>query len=631
MRLPKPFFRLPRRFDVEQLRAEIAGMPAHAWAPHPNGIPGNQSVRLISVNGGENDLVDGDMLATPHLARAPYVRQILASFAVPWSRTRLLKLAPHAGVPSHADINYHWFNRVRLHIPVETRPEVRFHCDGVSVHMAAGEAWVFDNWRLHHVENPTPSERIHLVADTAGSAAFWQLVGSSDDPGTPVLSIDHEIGREPRLLTECNSLRPVMNPAELELLVGNLRGELMTLADSAEVRQRLTHYHGVLDAFVRDWRQCYLIHAEKPAGRNEFINLRNAVRGASRELGEGIVMRTNRVAAHAVLEGRVLRVCVLGDPPRDVGKDGEFEPSVPSSSPQELRAPLATRALAPRTCLRRPLFIVAAPRSGSTLLFETLAASEQIATVGGEAHWLIESIDALRPGAPGVDSNRLRASHLTPPIAQNIKTQLLERLVDKHGRSLPSGSALRILEKTPKNSLRIPFLHEIFPDARFIFLWREPRGNLSSIIEAWRSGRWRTYPALEGFVLPWSLLLPPGWQDLRGRPVEEIAAFQWKTTNQIILDDLKSMSGEAWTSVEYAELVRAPEVTVRRLCAFADLDFGAGLAERVRQQLPPARHTLTPASPDKWRNNAELLAPLLPALEALHQKLETLAPQSPNR
>ncbi len=49
--------------------------------------------------------------------------------------------------------------------------------------------------------------------------------------------------------------------------------------------------------------------------------------------------------------------------------------------------------------LEAPIFIVSAPRSGSTLLFETLAASSQLCTVGGEAHWLVEGIEGLRPGA----------------------------------------------------------------------------------------------------------------------------------------------------------------------------------------------------------------------------------------
>ncbi len=127
-------------------------------------------MRLISAGGGENDDVNGVMLATPHLQQSPYLRQILSSFGVVWSRSRLLKLAPGAGVPEHADINYHWYNRVRLHIPIVTRSEVRFHCGDQSVHMGAGEAWLFDNWRLHRVENPTPDERIHLVADTSGSS-----------------------------------------------------------------------------------------------------------------------------------------------------------------------------------------------------------------------------------------------------------------------------------------------------------------------------------------------------------------------------------------------------------------------------------------------------------------------------
>ena len=56
-----------------------------------------------------------------------------------------------------------------MHIPVVTWPEVRFHCGDESVHMAAGEAWLFDNWRRHSVVNPTDNDRVHLVADTFGN------------------------------------------------------------------------------------------------------------------------------------------------------------------------------------------------------------------------------------------------------------------------------------------------------------------------------------------------------------------------------------------------------------------------------------------------------------------------------
>jgi len=605
-----PFFRLPRRFDALRLRDEIAAIPPQAWVPHPNGILGNSSVRLISVNGDENDLVEGTMRETTHMTCTPYIRQVLASFGVPWSRSRLLRLAPGATVPPHADINYHWFYRVRLHVPVMTREEVRFHCDGTSVHMAAGEAWIFDNWRLHNVSNPTPDERIHLVADTAGNAAFWQLAGAGENGAENPLYVGFEAGREPVLLTERSILRPIMNPAELELLVGNMRGELISQFENADSRLRLSRYHGILDNFVRDWRHYYMLHGEDRSGWENFSRLRDSLRNAARTIGEGIVLRTNRIAVHKVLEGRVLRVCLGGEP------DGALE-ALPSPAARNANA----SSPAGRACLTQPLFIVAAPRSGSSLLFETLASSEQIATLGGEAHWLIETIAELRPGAPGVDSNRLVAAHASPRIVDRIQCQILERLVDGHGEPLIDGRVLKFLEKTPKNALRIPFFDRVFPDARFVFLWRDPRANISSIIEAWRSGKWQTYRRLEGFDPPWSLLLPPGWETLRGSPLEELAAFQWRVTNATVLDDLASLTADRWTAVEYDNLVADPASVIQSLCQFAGIEFDAALAERVSRPLPAAKHTLTPADPLKWKRNEAAIERILPVMEPTWRRL----------
>ena len=608
MHLPKPFYCLPRRFDTARLQAEVASLPASAWAPHPNGIAGNSSVRLVSAEGGENDRVDGEMRPTAHLAHTPYIRQLLASFGVPWSRTRLLKLAPGATVPQHADINYHWFNRVRLHVPVVTREEVRFTCDGTDVHMAAGQAWVFDNWRLHEVVNPTPDARIHLVADTAGNAAFWQLVGSSDDPAAPVISVPFVPGAEPRLLTERSQLRPVMNPAEVDLLVSNLRAELVVASDSASAQLRL--YHALLDSFVRDWRHFYSLHSEDSSGWSDFAQLREKLRSASRALGNGIAVRTNRVAAHSVLEGRVLRAVLPA-----VAEAG----TAPATAP---RAASPRRAAsAPAACPRRPIFVVAAPRSGSTLLFETLAASHHLHTLGGEAHWLIEDLAELRPSAPGVDSNRLTAEHFTAERAARIYASLAVHVRDAENNVVPYGEGLRLLEKTPKNSLRIPFLDRLFPDASFVYLWRDPRESIASIIRAWKSGKWKTYNGLEGFPGPWSLLLPPGWRELRGKPLEEIAAHQWSITNRIVLDDLATFAPERWTTLSYGDLIADPKAQVARLCAFLGIGIDAALAWRLNAPLPHSAFTLTPPRADKWRELEPQVTQVLPLVEPVWQRL----------
>ena len=133
MKLPKPFFRLPVRFDAARLRAEAEALPESAWSSHPQVHEGNTAARLITAGGGENDDIAGEMKPTPALAASPYIQQVLASFNTVWSRSRLMRIAGGGSVPQHSDMNYHWFYRVRLHVPVVTRPEVRFHCAGTTL------------------------------------------------------------------------------------------------------------------------------------------------------------------------------------------------------------------------------------------------------------------------------------------------------------------------------------------------------------------------------------------------------------------------------------------------------------------------------------------------------------------
>jgi len=604
MRLTQAFQRLSVRFDADRMRNEIESLPDTAWAAHPNDIEGNSSIRLISVNGGQNDDVNGRMAMTPHLAKSPYLRQILASFGVVWGRSRLMRLAPGASVPQHADINYHWFTRVRVHIPIVTEPGVRFYCGDEAVHMGAGEAWVFDNWRLHRVENASDRERIHLVADTSGSSGFWQFVANSAARESKDVVFAYDPHRSTTLMAEQTGLAPVMNPAEVDLLIRDLRSELIAEDERVAGPVQLARYHAFLENFCMDWRQLYLLHGLGELGWPEFASLRDSGREVSKTLGAGLVQRTNRVAAHVVLDGRVLRPMLTA---AAVG-DGAAR----------------TDSRRPPPVLQRPVFIVAAPRSGSTVLFETLAASEQLVTVGGEAHWLVESVDQLRVGAPGVDSNRLSADAYSVELARRMHASLSERLVDSAGRPADILDGRRFLEKTPKNALRIPLFSRIFPDAQFIFLWRDPRENLSSLIEAWRSGNWQTYPELDGFEGPWSMVLPPGWRALSGRPVEEIAAFQWDATNRIVRDDLAMLPPDRWTAVEYSTFIGAPRATIERLCDFLSIDVDASLRARIEAPLPPARYSQTPPAVDKWRMNASLIERVLPRVASTWERLRAM-------
>jgi hypothetical protein len=263
--------------------------------------------------------------------------------------------------------------------------------------------------------------------------------------------------------------------------------------------------------------------------------------------------------------------------------------------------------------IERPVFIVSAPRSGSTLLFETLAKAETLWSVGDESHLLIEGMPRLSVSPEGVDSNRLTEANADPITAQQIRVRFAERLINRDGvaRWGRATGPVRMLEKTPKNSLRIPFFRTVFPDALFVYLYRDPRENLSSIMEAWKAGGWITYPRLAGWEGPWSLLLPPGYQELRGKSLAQIAAFQWISANQYILSDLALLPKSRWIMVGYDQLVENAAREVERICKFIDIAFDAQLQTVVGGDLPLSRYTLTPPAKHKWRKNGPAIATVL--------------------
>jgi hypothetical protein len=142
----------------------------------------------------------------------------------------------------------------------------------------------------------------------------------------------------------------------------------------------------------------------------------------------------------------------------------------------------------------KPIFIIAAPRSGSTLLFETLMRHKQLWSFGDEGHAWIEKYPHLRPVRGGVASNRLTSDNLNANLIEQLKLDMLHGMIDSQGQRINSDvGAIRLLEKTPKNCLRIPFIDTIYPDARYIYLYRDPKDSISSIMEGWRHQRIVTY------------------------------------------------------------------------------------------------------------------------------------------
>ena len=258
----------------------------------------------------------------------------------------------------------------------------------------------------------------------------------------------------------------------------------------------------------------------------------------------------------------------------------------------------------------RPIFIVSTPRSGSTLLFQTLVQAPGLYSIGDEGHALFESIPELTPWAHGWSSNRLTAEDAAPGPVTQLANSFYLGLRDRDGA--PPQGRVRTLEKTPKNALRVPFLDAAFRDAYFIYLYRDVRQTLSSMIEAWESGRFRTYPRLPGWQgHAWSLLLVPGWEKLKGLPLAQIIGHQWAITTEQLLDDLAAIPAERVTGLNYTNLLAAPQPAISGLAAAV----GLGWDLQLGRELPLSRTTISRPEPDKWRRHQAEIEAVWPIVE----------------
>jgi len=292
-------------------------------------------------------------------------------------------------------------------------------------------------------------------------------------------------------------------------------------------------------------------------------------------------------------------------------------------------------------------FIVGSPRSGTTLLGDILDLHSQI------SRWYEPyfKIDHHFRSAP---DDVLTAEDATP----NVKRYIRASFKDYRERT----GCGWIIDKSPRNSLKIPFLLEIFPSAKFIHLIRDGRDTILSINREWNrrdviigyknqpleilrvvwrfanrqsllqnkiaalrfeygsiAERIRGKPFLHKIRWKGRVGWGPrfhGWQDLIDNvSVLEFGTEQWVQCVGSILEHKDEIKPENYLTLRYEDLLKNHEETLRHLTNFLGISEEADLTDRMP--------TLNRRNYGKWKTafSQEELARIGPRISPTLQKL----------
>ena len=287
--------------------------------------------------------------------------------------------------------------------------------------------------------------------------------------------------------------------------------------------------------------------------------------------------------------------------------------------------------------LSRPIFIIGCNRSGTTLLFRNLSEHPRLWSMYIEAQEVFYRYfprddrlgDRVTDGmgsrgyARAIERELFRLSNnkeafLNHRVLRYVPRKFLQRPVGRLYRVPP----IRLVEKTPANSMRIPWLARAFPQARFVYITRRPEPTISSLMEGWKL--WNHQGADEPFRFrKWHYLAPPGWRDWTARSLAEICAFQWTESNRIALEDLESHAPDRFIRIRHEDLLKDPAGMYAMIAAFCDLEWDAQLDRVILGT--DSRVFTTGGSlprPGKWKelHGAEIEA-VRPMFEAMQSRL----------
>ena len=236
-----------------------------------------------------------------------------------------------------------------------------------------------------------------------------------------------------------------------------------------------------------------------------------------------------------------------------------------------------------------PVFIVGAPRSGTTLMAVLLNRHSRIA-IPPETQFFTEFLIEHPPqSVRGHDGTELVELALHHRRISDLKLEKEDVLTELSGDNQPNLTCLfaailraytakqnkvRPGEKTPKHLEHVPELYQNFPKAKIICVLRDGRDVVRS-------------------------LLKTDWAEPGNRRRFGLFCMEWSYLARLVLELKKTIPEDRFMVVKYEDLLIEPEENLRNICDFLEENF----EEQMLQT--SSSSGVVPEWESQWKRKAE--------------------------
>ncbi|MCP3899604.1 MAG: sulfotransferase [Desulfobacteraceae bacterium] len=233
--------------------------------------------------------------------------------------------------------------------------------------------------------------------------------------------------------------------------------------------------------------------------------------------------------------------------------------------------------------ISRPVFILGCGRSGTTILGTTLSKHNKITYLHERRDLWFDAYPETDIWTPQATARKGKMA-LTSENVESVKSQKLRRLFN---RETIKTSKPVLVEKLPINNFRVEFIHSVFPDARFIHIYRNGLEVARSIQKLCEKGHW-----FGSNEYKWKQLIDYSKSSHVTADLHELCGtyfykglFEWRLSTESAVNFLSSLHNDKYLEISYARFTKEPIETIKRVLDYMELNDDSSFLEYVSKNI----------------------------------------------